>query len=633
MSGVRTPRIYWCTCGDGMPAIDPRVCLECGGEAVEVYGVRGDPMPMTDGVWKWVREAIAWSLDVDESVAQRLAPGGAGLRVKLDAVEVAYALVYGGGWAGVIEFDWEVYRWVFSPRGWLASLVYREKLGNVGRLEVRAARGDILPWTVYHGVRSDKIGARIVARDVAGRIVVLRVEKGGLRVEWVEAYREDAEWPKPADWRRMYDLHWRVRVERMFREAVEWSEKVLREYGPGVVRLSGGKDSSVAALVFAEAGGEHAVFSDTGWEHKETIETAERVAETIGVNLDVVEPPRDCWRLLEGYGPPGRDYRWCTQACKLGPTARYIEERGFRTVFAGNRALESPSRARESRLSRSRGAGGGEFIASPLHAWTSLDVYTAVVTKRLPLNPLYEYGIERVGCFNCPSQSIPELQLSARLSPDKWERWSSFLKRYAEERDLPNAWLRYHLWRWRFNPPPRVRVATRDLLGVRWDKLIEKLYVTRVLEVGTEVPSVRLFNPLGGLSGLSDLRGVAPALGAVWEVTQHHLVVKPSRYSMVVFYQDGEVYVEGGSWEEIESLAEEAIRAIAMSAACTGCMLCVKKCPHDAINVIDGHRPVVDQKKCIACRKCLYVCPVAGYALLSQKVGLQKTIEEMLEGG
>ncbi len=629
---MRPPRLYWCRCPSGeFPSHTPRACIECGGEAVEVYGVRGDATLVTRGVWLWIREALASSLGVSGGVAERLAPGGPAARVKLDAVEAAYAIVYGGGVAGVLEYSWETGRWEFSPRGWLASLVYRERLGYTGRLSARAVRGDVLPWSLYHGEASEELGARLVARDEAGRIAVLRVERQGLRVEWVEAYREDADYPRPPSLEAFTRYNWEARVRRMYEEAVEWLGGLLRAHPRSVARVSGGKDSSVAAAAYAEAGGETLLFSDTGWEHDATRETVEALSKSLGLGLEVVEPPRDCWGLLEGFGPPARDYRWCTQLCKLGPSAARIRELGAELVVTGNRGLESPQRAREGRLSRSRGAGGGRLVASPLHEWSSLDVYAALYAKRLPLNPVYEEGLERVGCFNCPSQSIPELMVSARLSPGKWERWMGFLKRYASERMLPEAWLRLHLWRWRYRPPPRVARAAREH-GFRWDKHAPKTAVTIVRRVGLEVLSVELRNLAARGVTAEELAAVATAIGPIWERSRSHVAVKPSRHSVAVLYEGGDVYVEAPSPEELMELAEDAARAAAMAAACTGCMACIDACPNDAIRVVERRRPVVDRSRCVACRRCLRVCPPASYSLLSQLVGLQKTIEAVMGG-
>ena len=44
------------------------------------------------------------------------------------------------------------------------------------------------------------------------------------------------------------------------------------------------------------------------------------------------------------------------------------------------------------------------------------------------------------------------------------------------------------------------------------------------------------------------------------------------------------------------------------SGACIGCRLCEKNCPADAIHVIDNHA-VIDEEKCLACGRCVTVCP------------------------
>ena len=43
--------------------------------------------------------------------------------------------------------------------------------------------------------------------------------------------------------------------------------------------------------------------------------------------------------------------------------------------------------------------------------------------------------------------------------------------------------------------------------------------------------------------------------------------------------------------------------------SCTGCGLCVRACPADAIRGKRGHVHVIDQRACIRCGACVAACP------------------------
>jgi ferredoxin len=43
--------------------------------------------------------------------------------------------------------------------------------------------------------------------------------------------------------------------------------------------------------------------------------------------------------------------------------------------------------------------------------------------------------------------------------------------------------------------------------------------------------------------------------------------------------------------------------------ACTGCGICVEKCPMEAISLNDDNRAVVDEIHCIGCGLCAHFCP------------------------
>ncbi|HIC98255.1 MAG TPA: hypothetical protein EYP08_00940, partial [Pyrodictiaceae archaeon] len=56
--------------------------------------------------------------------------------------------------------------------------------------------------------------------------------------------------------------------------------------------------------------------------------------------------------------------------------------------------------------------------------------------------------------------------------------------------------------------------------------------------------------------------------------------------------------------------AFDALKIVYRGNYCVDCLSCESNCPRGAIKVVGG-RPIVDATKCIACRLCLDVCPIA----------------------
>ncbi|MHB1404908.1 MAG: glycyl-radical enzyme activating protein [Desulfitobacteriaceae bacterium] len=53
------------------------------------------------------------------------------------------------------------------------------------------------------------------------------------------------------------------------------------------------------------------------------------------------------------------------------------------------------------------------------------------------------------------------------------------------------------------------------------------------------------------------------------------------------------------------------------SSRCTSCLTCVRTCPQNAIQVVDG-KPVIDRTKCDACGLCASACPNKALAVVGQ---------------
>jgi len=200
-----------------------------------------------------------------------------------------------------------------------------------------------------------------------------------------------------------------------------------------VASVSGGKDSTALILALLEMidRGEiprHMVrfaFADTGWEAEETYVYLDYLRSALGIDIAVVGVDGGMRaRIAHRAGFPGRMQRWCTRELKIEPLRAYhdqlIEETGLETVSAmGIRWSESKERADmvawEDEPEGPRSWGG--YIWRPLLDWTIEDVLTIHNRHGVKVNPLYQRGHNRVGCYPCIFATKDEIALIAQHTP------------------------------------------------------------------------------------------------------------------------------------------------------------------------------------------------------------------------
>jgi len=237
-------------------------------------------------------------------------------------------------------------------------------------------------------------------------------------------------------------------MQKRVEEAKHFVSKIVKENDlPVAVSYSGGKDSLATLLLVLEAGVKPTLlFVDTGLEFQQTKENVLEVAQRYGLELVSESAGESFWTNLPRFGPPAKDFRWCCKTCKLGPVTQLIHRHfpGGVLSFIGQRAYESQQRAEKGRVWRNPWTPN-QLAASPIQKWTALHVWLYLMANRAPVNPLYEEGLERIGCFMCPASDLAELRLVKGLSPE-YGRWQEYLDSLAEDGMRSGKWLEYDLW-------------------------------------------------------------------------------------------------------------------------------------------------------------------------------------------
>lgn len=223
------------------------------------------------------------------------------------------------------------------------------------------------------------------------------------------------------------------------------SEMSLKNYGtPLVVTTSGGKDSSVCVELAQRASIPFEVqHNHTTADAPETVRFVRQEfarLENLGIKCTVNYPTykgkrTSMWGLIpQKLMPPTRMARYCCEVLKEHGGDGHFVCTGVRWGESARRAkmrgiFEKQVKDRDRSVKVQEDGGSLEelfapcklkakHIVNPIIDWTTSQVWDFLRDSKVPVNPLYECGFDRVGCVGCPlagKKAVQGVQLLARL--------------------------------------------------------------------------------------------------------------------------------------------------------------------------------------------------------------------------
>ncbi len=239
--------------------------------------------------------------------------------------------------------------------------------------------------------------------------------------------------------KQVIEVYEKISIE-FLKQFLSWADTVI-------VPWSGGKDSTATLLLVLKVFPKDkvkVVFSDTGTEFPWTIEYIEFVSRKLGVEVNRVYAGVDKGLLYEGKPMPTHDNRWCTErkiAGVMNAIARLAE--GNTLIITGDRDAESKRRSSRPPI---RIVDESTVMLAPIKMWSAAHVQLYILYNKIPLNPLYEKGFYRIGCYMCPALRSWELfimnsDLSIALKLQKYPIYKKFIKHrlYMKGKNMKSA--------------------------------------------------------------------------------------------------------------------------------------------------------------------------------------------------
>jgi Fe-S-cluster-containing hydrogenase component 2 len=120
------------------------------------------------------------------------------------------------------------------------------------------------------------------------------------------------------------------------------------------------------------------------------------------------------------------------------------------------------------------------------------------------------------------------------------------------------------------------------------------------------VKTVKALGPLGEAEKMNKIE-LASKLAEVTRLVPYIKIVKQEKLSARL--ENEEAYGSHFTGAEIDRLFSDVVSYYIDPQKCQACMICLQKCPVEAIIGAKNQIHVIDQEKCIKCETCFDACP------------------------
>jgi 3'-phosphoadenosine 5'-phosphosulfate sulfotransferase (PAPS reductase)/FAD synthetase len=253
---------------------------------------------------------------------------------------------------------------------------------------------------------------------------------------------------------------------------VEMANEVLRMLFKATdkiaVAFSGGRDSLVAMHLTLQIKPDVMVMLvNTTIEFPESLVYIRELAREWNLNYHEAKASVNFWKLADEQGIPvaGRGNTTfmrelaekakvklsnsCCRRMKETPARQFYKEKDIEGVVTGLRVEESLMRRLNfADYGALRFSSIYNTINSwPLYAWTNQDIANYIQMNNLPLNPLYEMGYQRVGCWSCLQDMLYKDSRLFTLQKQHLRLYETLRKKFGVEMmRLLSAWADIEEW-------------------------------------------------------------------------------------------------------------------------------------------------------------------------------------------